>query len=56
MFNQKSTIDIAIPLYNEESSVENLFLELSNLVNNLDENVLNFILVNDGSTDKKGTK
>lgn len=52
MFNQKSTIDVAIPLYNEESSVEGLFFELSNLVNNLDGNVLNFILVNDGSTDK----
>ena len=56
MFNQKSTIDVAIPLYNEESSVEKLFLELTNLINNFDENVLNFILVNDGSTDKTKEK
>ena len=32
------------------------FFRINNLINNFDENVLNFILVNDGSTDKTKEK
>lgn len=49
----KSSLTIAIPLYNEEDGVENLYKELNKEIQYLQEFVdLNIVLVNDGSTDR----
>ena len=49
----KKSLTIAIPLFNEEEGIENLYNELSSEMQNLQKHVdLEIILVNDGSTDK----
>ena len=48
----KKSLTIAIPLFNEEEGIENLYNELSSQIENLKKLVdLKIILVNDGSTD-----
>ena len=49
----KKSLTIAIPLFNEEEGIENLYNELSSEIENMQKYVdLEVILVNDGSTDK----
>lgn len=49
----KKSLTIAIPLFNEEEGIENLYNELSSEMQNIQKYVdLEIILVNDGSTDK----
>ena len=52
----KKSLTICIPLFNEEEGVHNLYKELINEIENIQEYVdLKIILVNDGSTDSTQT-
>jgi dolichol-phosphate mannosyltransferase len=52
------SLDIAIPLFNEEDSVENLYTEIQKVKETLNNNniYVKILLVNDGSTDKTEKK
>ena len=49
----KKSLTIAIPLFNEEEGIQNLYKELDKEIQNIQKYVdLKILLVNDGSTDK----
>lgn len=47
-----NTISIILPCYNEEESLDLYFKEVDNYLKSIEDFSFNFILVNDGSTDK----
>ena len=51
--NYMNSLDIAIPLFNEEDSIENLSTEIIPILDSLKEKKIDsrLILVNDGSVD-----
>lgn len=49
---KKDTLDIVIPIYNEEECLNELFLRLLALKSDWSDVELNFIFINDGSKDK----
>ena len=56
--NYMNSLDIAIPLFNEEDSIENLSIEIIPILESLKEKKIDsrLILVNDGSVDKTEEK
>lgn len=52
MFSEKTTLDIIIPVYNEEECIDELLSRLFKLKKELDELEIRFIFVNDGSKDR----
>ena len=52
MKQKKDTLSVIIPIYNEESCIDELVRRLIELKDNFDNVVLSFVFVNDGSIDK----
>lgn len=52
MFSEKTTLDIIIPVYNEEECIDELVNRLFKLKKELEELDVRFIFVNDGSKDR----
>ena len=52
MKQKKDTLSVIIPIYNEESCIDELVRRLIELKDNFDNVALSFVFVNDGSIDK----